>query len=102
MLVRAREIVVQEKPDMGSRPIADLVDPHVGVIDRQIRPFEEIQAEEAPRGVEGRLDHVVEDEIRLQFGFVEIVLGLSHLLGIIAPVPRLDRLVHPLVRGGRR
>src|SRR5262249_1106795 len=49
--------------------------------------------EQAAGCAECRLNHVVEHEIWLRFSLVEIVLGLTDLLGVVPPVPWLDRLV---------
>ena len=51
--------------------------------------------------VEGRLDHVVEREIGLDRGVVEIGAALPQLLGVVAPVPRREREIAALLRDQR-
>ena len=46
-----------------------------------------LKAEQAARGVEGRVDHAVELQIGLELALVEVELGLAPLLREIAPVP---------------
>ena len=84
---------------MGALPVAHFPHAHIGVVGRQVRAGGEGEAEQPPRGVERRLDHVVEREIGLHLGLVEIVAGAADLLGVVAPVPRLDRFVEPLGAG---
>src|SRR6516165_12139237 len=85
---------------MAAGTVADLPDAYIGMIDRQVAALGESDAEQAPGGIEGSLHHIVEDEVRLYFGLVEVVLGLPDLLGVVAPIPRLDRCVQPLGTGG--
>ena len=81
---------------MPAVAVAHFIGAHIGVVDGEIRALGEAEAEQPPRRVERGADHVVEHEIRLHLRLVEVVLGSSYLLGVIAPVPRLDRLVHAL------
>src|SRR5215471_6788431 len=78
---------------MAAGTVADLPDAHIRMIDRQVAVLGESDAKQAPGGVESGSHHIVEDEVRFYFGLVEVVLGLPDLLGIVAPIPRLDRLV---------
>ena len=91
MLAGTGEIVVQKEADMGAGLVAHLPDPDIGMVDRQVRAGGKGQAEQTPGGVERRRDHVVEDEVGLHLGLVEIVSGAADLLGVVAPVPWLDR-----------
>ncbi len=105
-LAGPREIVVQEEADRRAIPVAHLPHPYIRVITREVGPRRKAQAEEAAGGVEGRFDHVVEDEIGLHLCLVEIVLGAADAFGPVAPVPGLDRLVltglaRRLLRGRR-
>ena len=51
---------------------------------------DERDAEQACGAVERGVDHPLEREVRLDRRFVEVVALLAHLLGIEAPIPRLD------------
>jgi len=55
--------------------------------DRDIGALGESDAEQAGGAVEGGLDHVVEHQIGLDRGVVEIGAALPELLGVVAPVP---------------
>src|SRR5215813_2045528 len=79
--------------------VANFPDPHIGMIDGEILAFGEGHPEQAAGCAECRLNHVVEHEIWLRFSLVEIVLGLTDLLGVVPPVPWLDRLVETFGAG---
>src|SRR6185312_12410149 len=83
----AGKIVAIEKSDMFA-PAGDFPDAHLGVIDRYVLAWVEIQVEQAVRRVERSRDHLVELEVWFDFRFVEIVARLAQLFGVIAPVPR--------------
>ena len=97
------EIVAEEQPDMP--PVArHLPDAHVGMIARRVPDLGEVEPEEPPGGVEGRLDDALELEVGLDLGLVEVVLAAAQLLGVVAPVPRREReiaalLPHQLLQG---
>ncbi len=82
---------------MAAFGVGDLPGAGVGVIERHVDRLEG-QPEQPPRGLEGRLDHLVELEVRLDLGLIEIVFRLAQLLGVIAPVPRRQREVAALFR----
>src|SRR5260370_42113872 len=84
---------------MAAEFVANLPDPDIGMIGREIVAFGEGQAEQPAGSVECRLHHVVEHEIRLYIRLVEVVPGFPELLRVIPPVPGLDRLVETLVAG---
>ena len=46
-----------------------------------------VETEQAMRGVERRVDHLLELEVGHDLGLVEIVALLAQLLGVVAPVP---------------
>ena len=69
--------------------------------DRDVLALGEGDAEQARGAVEGGLDHVVERQIRLDRGVVEIGFGLPQLLGVVAPVPGRERKVAALRRDQR-
>ena len=49
-------------------------------------------SEQLVRGVEHAVvQHAVEREVRFDLRFVEVVLRLAHLLGVVLPIPRLER-----------
>src|SRR3984893_5991617 len=95
------EIVVQENAYMTAGFVANLPDPDIGMIDRESGALGESQAEQPARGVECRPHHVVEHEIRLDVGLVEVASGFPDLLRVVPPVPGLDRLVETFLAGYR-
>ena len=101
-LGRPREIVAEEQRRHGA-PSASrhLPGAHVGMPDRDVGARLEAQAEQPVRGVERRLDHVVELEVRLDRRLVDVVARLAQLLGVVAPVPRREREVAALRRDHR-
>ena len=66
------------------------------MIERQAPALGEADAEEPPRGIEGRPHEIVEDEIRLHLRLVESVARAPRLLGVVTPIPGLDRTVEAL------
>ena len=62
---------------------------------------EKLSAEQPGRAVERRLDHVIERQIGLDRGVVEIGAALAQLLGVVAPVPRRQREIAALLRDQR-
>ncbi len=79
----------------------DLIGPDIGMVDGNVVAAPEGDAEELGRHVEGGLNDPVELEVGLQRRLVDGIAALAHLLGIVAPVPRLDGLVHALLAGHR-
>src|SRR5215217_9679152 len=67
-----------------------LPDAHVEMVARRVADLGEVEPEEPPGGVEGRLDDALELEVRLDLGLVEVVLAAAQLLGVVAPVPRRE------------
>ena len=84
---------------MTARVIGNLPHLHIGMIDGEIPALGEGQAEEPTGRVKRCLHDVGEHKIGFHFRFVEVVLGLPDLLGVIPPVPRLDRVVETLGAG---
>ena len=68
----------------------DLVDAHVGMINRHIVDLDEAQVIERIRHPEHRLAHLFELQILADLGLIEIVFFLAHFLRVIAVVPRFD------------
>ncbi len=97
VLGAAREIVADEQADMAALGVLHLEGTGVGVIERH-GDGREGETEQPARGLEGGLDHLVELEVRLDFGFVQVVARLAQLLGVIAPVPRCQREIAALLR----
>ena len=64
--------------------------PHIGVIERP-RNLAEFQPEQPGGTVEHRAQHRLKAQVGLQRRLIQIMLGLAAFLGIIAPVPRLQR-----------
>ena len=87
-LRRPREIVAEGTGRSACPSRRHLPDAHIGVVDRDVVELLEGEAEQPARRVEGRRDHLVELQIGLQLGLVEIEPALAHLFGIVAPVPR--------------
>ena len=69
--------------------------------DRNVLALGEAEAEQAGGAVEGGIDHVVERQIGLDRGIVEIGAALPQLFGVIAPVPRRQREIAALLRHQR-
>ena len=97
-LRRPGEIVADEQRD--GRAVAPAHGPgaNVGMIKLEVEALLEAEAEQAARGIEGRLDHAVELQIGLELALVEVELGLAPLLGQIAPVPGRDLEIAALAR----
>ena len=83
---------------MPAVPVAHRVGPHVRMVDRHILPLRESEAEQPARGVEGGRRDVVERQVGLDFGLVEVVARLADLLGVEAPIVRLELEVAALAR----
>src|SRR6266478_3926638 len=62
---------------MIASAVTHLPCPHIGVVDGYIGALDEAQAEQATGCIERRLHHVVEDEVRLHLGLVEVVFRLG-------------------------
>ena len=97
MLGGAGEIVADEQADMGAACIRHLPGARVRVIERHV-DGREGEPEQPPRGLEGGLDHLVELEVWLDLGLVQVVARLAQLLGVVAPVPRRQGEVAALLR----
>ena len=76
MLGLAGEIIPEEQPDMLAGGVLHLPGAHVGVIERHVHRRES-QTEQPPRGLEGRLDHALELEIRLDLRLLQVVARLA-------------------------
>ncbi len=68
----------------------DLIDRHVGVVDRQAVHLGEGEAVHLAGAPEHGAADVVELQVRLHLVHVDVVLRLAHLLGVVAIVPRRD------------
>ena len=95
------EVVAIEQRLVAAARVLDLPDPDVGMPDRDILALGKGDAEQPVRAVEGGLDHVVEREIRLDRGIVEIGAALPQLFGVVAPVPWRQREIAALLRHQR-
>src|ERR1700722_4621716 len=60
------------------------------MIKLEIEALGKLKAEQSACGVEGRLDHAVELQIRLELALVQVELGLASLFREIAPIPRRE------------
>src|ERR1700756_792700 len=96
LLARTSEVIVQKQPDMSARRVANLPHSDIRMVDRDVLALDEDEAKQAARSIERSARYVVEHEIGLQLGLVEIVLSLTDFLGVVAPVPRRNRLVQPV------
>ena len=91
VLVVALEVVAIEQRQRLAVGVEDLEDAHVRLIDGKVVALLEGEAVELVRGVEDAvLEHVVQLEVRLDLGLVQIVFRLAHLLGVELPVPGLE------------
>ena len=91
VLVVALEVVAVEERERLAVGVEDFEDAHVGLIDRHVVALLESDAVELVGGVEDAvLQDVVEFEVWLDLGFVEVVLRLADLLGVEIPVPGLQ------------
>ena len=96
VLGAAREIIADEQADVPAVRVRHLPGARVRMIERHVDRLER-QAEQPARRFERRLDHLVELEVRLDLGLVEIVARLAQLLGVVAPVPRREREIAALL-----
>ena len=96
-----REVIAVEQRLVLAVGVLDLPDPDVRMPDRDVLALREGNPEQAGGAVEGGIDHVVEDEIGLDRGVVEIGAALAQDLGVVAPVPRGERKITALLRDQR-
>ncbi len=91
-LAVAGEIIKIEDADIGiGLEIVDLEGAHIGIEHGQAAGvFAKAQIIELPRGPEHAIDQLVELEIGLHLGLVQIIFRLAHLFSVKAIVPRLD------------
>ncbi len=68
------------------------------MIDGNVLAFGEGKPEQAMRGVERGRDHLVELEIGHDLGLIEIITRFPQFLGVVAPVPWLQREVAAFFR----
>ena len=68
----------------------DLEDPHVLMVLGNVFSFHELEAVELTGNVKGSLENVFEFEVRTEGLFIQVILGLADLLGVIPPVPGLE------------
>ena len=66
------------------------------MVDGNVVDLSEGDAEQTAGGIERRLDHFLQLQVRLQFRFVEVEEPLPHLLGIVPPVGRREAMVAAL------
>ena len=89
-LGRTRVIVGKQDADKGAVGIRNLESFHIGMIDRDAFEFLEIESVESVGRSKDALTDILHLEIRLDEGFVELVVPVAHSLGVIGPVPRTD------------
>ncbi len=77
--------------------VLHLVRLHLGVVDGEVRPRHEGEAIELVRDVERALQHAIQLEVRAEHLLVEVVARLAHLLGVVAPVARVELEVPALL-----
>ena len=95
----AGEIITEEEPARPAVAVGDRPDPHIRVPGLRLGQGREGEAEQPAGHVEGGRDHPVELEIRLQLALVDGELPLPPLLGVIAPVPGLQRMIVAALAG---
>ncbi len=88
---------------IATRLAGHLPDRHVLVEDgyRPLRHRRELEVEQLAGDEEHRLAQLVELQVLLDLVGVEVVLGLAHLLGVVAVVPGLDGDARPFGVGDR-
>ena len=69
----------------------------IGMIERH-GDWSESEPEQPAGGFESCLDHLVELEVRLDLGFIEIEPRLAELLRVVAPIVRRQREIAALLR----
>ena len=84
------EVVGVEDSHGFSVSFENLEDPHVLMVLGNVFSFHELEAVELTGNVKGSLENVFEFEVRTEGLFVQVVLGLADLLGVIPPVPGLE------------
>ena len=91
LLVVPLEVVGVEERQRLTIHIEYLEGPHVGIVDRNVVSLLERQPVQLVGGEKHSvLQHVVQFEVGHDLRFIQIVLRLPHLLGVILPVPRLE------------
>ena len=83
----ASEIVAEEYSHVAAAGVGHFERAYVRVPDRDILALLKIQSEQAVCRRERRRDHVVEGQIGLELGVIEIAAHFAQLLGVVAPVP---------------
>ena len=81
------EIVAEEYAHVPAAGVGHFESAHVRVPDRDILALLKTQSEQAVCRRERRRDHVVEGQIGLELGVIEIAAHFAQLLGVVAPVP---------------
>src|SRR3954468_13260770 len=94
-------IVAVEQRLVLAVAIPDLPDPDVRMPDGNILALREGDAEQARCAVERGCDHIVEREVRLYRGVVEIGAVEAELFGVEAPVPGRELEIAALRRDQR-
>src|SRR5262249_61450206 len=93
---RASELYAKEEANgaagFAAAPKAPLGPPY-----RHVRARREGEAEQTLGRVERGRDDVVEREVGLEVGLIEVVARLAQLLGVVAPVPRREAEVSALL-----
>ena len=85
-----REIVADEQRDRRAVRADRRPGARVGVRQSHVVARDEGDAEQAMGDVEGGGDHRLERQIGLELALVDVVERLAALLGVVAPVPRLE------------
>ena len=91
VLVRTLEVVGIKEGQRFSVGVKDFKHAYVRLIDRQVLSFFESDAVQLVRSKEDAVvQHMLELEIWLHLGLVEIVFGFPHLLRIVLPIGRAE------------
>ena len=97
LLAGAGKVIAIEQPDHCAI-LDNLPQTHIGMIDRHVAALLERQTKQLLGSEEGCRDQIGQLEIRLHQGFVELVVFLAQLFGVIAPVPGRQREVVAFAR----
>src|ERR1700694_16364 len=91
VLVVTLEVVTVEDCEMLAVGVEDLEDTHIRLVDRDVVSLFEREPIKLIGSIENTiLQHVVEFEVGLYLGIIEIVTSFADLLGVKVPVPRLE------------
>ena len=87
---RPRIIIGHEDAEVAAIDIGDLVGPNLGVVGGNALDLGELDSIELVGNVKGAVDDIVDHEVLPHLLLVDVVPRPADLLGVVAPVPRLE------------